>query len=475
MKQETAEQVQKRHDREQKELVRRKKDLAKPLPKLYLYYLFMVVSLAYITDEVASNITYQFQSNIINDFFVTNMSMKYGSGLSLYQMISALASLPLLLVILYKPLADRLGWKPFLVFNTFMMAIDLFIIYLSKDIVVFMIGSTLITFFVTHDVHVIYILETAPEKKRAIIYSLSKGIAVLGTLMVPLFRQLLMADDSSKWHLVFLVPAIFGFAVSLLALLTARKSTTSLHHRIAYLEKSDDQRQKEAVLDKEKNSQGGIKAGLVFSFKHRQLRNLMIVCFFFLIPSVATSTYQTVMVKSALMSEEQITQALYLYPVGNAIFTVLMGFISDRWGRKSSALTMTAVAIVSYALFFTGTMVSFPPMLMGFCAGAFVGAYWSAGDTIDSIMIGESAPTNLRSSCATVEAMIFFVGGLIGQGIVMVCQIFVPEKYLGLLYLLLVMPAMITALILLWKNVGETKGIDLDHVTGEEWDRSKPK
>jgi hypothetical protein len=112
---------------------------------------------------------------------------------------------------------------------------------------------------------------------------------------------------------------------------------------------------------------------------------------------------------------------------------------------------------------------------MGFCAGAFVGAYWSAGDTIDSIMIGESAPTNLRSSCATVEAMIFFVGGLIGQGIVMVCQIFVPEKYLGLLYLLLVMPAMITALILLWKNVGETKGIDLDHVTGEEWDRSKPK
>jgi hypothetical protein len=102
----------------------------------------------------------------------------------------------------------------------------------------------------------------------------------------------------------------------LLALLTARKSTTSLHHRIAYLEKSDDQRQKEAVLDKEKNSQGGIKAGLVFSFKHRQLRNLMIVCFFFLIPSVATSTYQTVMVKSALMSEEQITQALYLYPVG---------------------------------------------------------------------------------------------------------------------------------------------------------------
>jgi MFS family permease len=256
-------------------------------------------------------------------------------------------------------------------------------------------------------------------------------------------------------------------------LLTARESTTFLHHRIAYLEKSDEQREKEAELDRTKNSQGGIKAGLTFSFHHKQLRNLLLVCFFFLIPSVATSTYQTVMTKSALMNEEQITQALYLYPVGNAVFTVLMGFISDRWGRKPSALSMTAAALISYALFFTGTMVAFPPMLMGFCAGSFVGAYWSAGDTMDSIMIGESAPTNLRSSCATVEAIVFFVGGLIGQGLTMIGQLFVPEKYLGLLYLLLVLPAMVTALILLWKNVGETKGIDLDKVTGAEWDSPK--
>jgi MFS family permease len=472
-KEETAEHRRKRHEREQKELIRRKKDLARPLPKLYLYYLFLIVSLAYITDEVASNITYQFQSNIVNEFFVTDMQMNYGPGLSLYQMISFVASIPLLLVIVYKPLADRLGRKPFLVFNTLMMAAGLLIIYLSKDIVVFMIGSTLITFFVTHDVHVIYILETAPEKKRAVIYSLSKGIAVLGTLMIPLLRQLLMQSDSSRWHLVFLVPALFGSAVSFLALLTARESTTFLHHRIAYLEKSDEQREKEAELDRTKNSQGGIKAGLTFSFHHKQLRNLLLVCFFFLIPSVATSTYQTVMTKSALMNEEQITQALYLYPVGNAVFTVLMGFISDRWGRKPSALSMTAAALISYALFFTGTMVAFPPMLMGFCAGSFVGAYWSAGDTMDSIMIGESAPTNLRSSCATVEAIVFFVGGLIGQGLTMIGQLFVPEKYLGLLYLLLVLPAMVTALILLWKNVGETKGIDLDKVTGAEWDSPK--
>jgi MFS family permease len=473
-KEETPEHREKRHLREQKELVRRKKDLARPLPKLYLYYLFLVVSLAYIVDEIASNIANQFQSNIVTDFFVTNMGMEYGAGLSLYQTIGFVAALPLFLILLYKPLADKWGRKPFLVFNTLMMGVGLFIIYLSKDIVVFMVGSTLITFFVTHDVHVIYIMEAAPEKKRAIVYSLAKGIAVLGTLLVPWMRSIFMGNDSSKWHLVFLVPACLGFVVAFLALITARESTTFLRHRIDYLEKTDEERSADEEKDKALHAQGGIKAGLIFSFKHKQLRNLMIVCFFFLIASVATSTYQSVMTKSALMSEEDITNALYLYPVGNAIFTIMMGFISDKWGRKSSAIAMTSVAIAAYALFFTGSLVGFPPMLMGFFIGAFVGAYWSAGDTIDSIMIGESAPTNLRSSCTTVEAIIFFLGGLLGEGIAMLCQLFTPDRYLGLLYFLLVIPGMTVALVLLVKNVGETKGVNLDTVTGEEWDDHKP-
>jgi MFS family permease len=401
--------------------------------------------------------------------------MSYDQGLTNYQLIATLCSLPLLLVLLYKPLADKLGRKPFLVFNTLMMGVGLFIIFLSKNIAVFMIGSSLITFFVTHDVHVIYIMEAAPEKKRAIIYSLSKGIAVLGTLLVPWMRSVFMGNDSSQWHWVFLVPACLGFLVSLLALLTARESTTFLRHRIAYLEKSDEERANDEKKDKALHAQGGIKVGLLFSFKHKQLRNLMIVCFFFLIASISTSTYQSVMSKSAFMSEDEITQALYLYPVGNALFTIMMGFISDKWGRKPSAIAMTSVAIVSYALFFTGSLVGFPPMLMGFLIGAFVGSYWSAGDTIDSIMIGESAPTNLRSSCTTVEAIVFFLGGMVGQGVGMLCQAFFlsSERYLGLLYFLLAVPGMVIALVLLIKNVGETKGIDLDTVTGEEWDTPK--
>ena len=38
------------------------------------------------------------------------------------------------------------------------------------------------------------------------------------------------------------------------------------------------------------------------------------------------------MSKSALMTEEEITHALFLYPIGNAFFTLLSGFVSDKFG-----------------------------------------------------------------------------------------------------------------------------------------------
>ena len=40
------------------------------------------------------------------------------------------------------------------------------------------------------------------------------------------------------------------------------------------------------------------------------------------------------MAKSALMTEEEITLALFLYPVGNALFTLISGFVSDNYSRN---------------------------------------------------------------------------------------------------------------------------------------------
>ena len=75
------------------------------------------------------------------------------------------------------PLADKFGRKPFLVINTLCMGLGLFLVYLSKDIYVYMIGGTLMSFMVSHDMQCVYILECSDEKSRARNYAIVKAVA----------------------------------------------------------------------------------------------------------------------------------------------------------------------------------------------------------------------------------------------------------------------------------------------------------
>lgn len=206
--------IEKKKQRETKELVRREKQFKFKENKFYLFYLFMILSLVFITDEIASTISIQFQSNIINDFFVNNLNMSYGEGLSLFSALGFITYPISLLMVLYRPLADRFGRKPFLIINTFCMTLGLFIVYLSREIVVYMIGGTLMGFMVSHDMQAVYILECSNEKTRARNYSIVKAVAILGILLIPLLRATLMQNVSSRWHLVYLVPSIIGFILS---------------------------------------------------------------------------------------------------------------------------------------------------------------------------------------------------------------------------------------------------------------------
>ena len=59
-----AKNVERLQAREAKELIRREKQLGARRNKFYMIYLFMILSLIYITDEMASTISIQFQANI---------------------------------------------------------------------------------------------------------------------------------------------------------------------------------------------------------------------------------------------------------------------------------------------------------------------------------------------------------------------------------------------------------------------------
>ena len=153
------EKVAKLKIKEAKELKRREKQAKFKENKFYLIYLFMILSIVFITDEIASTIGIQFQSNIINEFFVDGMGMTYGEGLSLSSAIGFISYPITLLIVFYRPLADKFGRKPFLVINALSMALGLFIVYLSNNYIVYMIGSSLMGFMVSHDMQAVYILE----------------------------------------------------------------------------------------------------------------------------------------------------------------------------------------------------------------------------------------------------------------------------------------------------------------------------
>ncbi len=457
--------------REARELVRRERQLQARSNHYYMVYLFMVLSLIYIIDEIASTISIQFQSNIINEFFVQKMGMEYGEGLSLSSALGFITYPVTLLIVVYRPLADRFGRKPFLVINTFMMGMGLFLVYLSDNILVYMIGSSLMGFMVSHDMQCVYILECSSEKNRARNYALTKAVAILGTLLIPLLRETFMQNQSERWHLVYLAPAILGFTLSLVALLFARETNTFLVNRVKYLKTPIEEREKQSREEKNSNAQGGIINAIRFAFRHRQLRFLMLSCCFFYSASLGTATYNTVMKESALMTEEAITMALYLYPVGNALMTFIAGVVSDRFGRKTTIMAMSGSAVVCYSLFIAGAMLGWTPLLTGFAIGGFMGSYWGAGDTIGGIMFSESAPTNLRSSVTVINTLLNGIIGGLATIVTIILLPLIPSSTFGYMYLGLTIPGLIGAIFIMWKYVGETRGLDLKKVTGAEWDK----
>ncbi len=465
--------IEKRRMREARELVRREKQLRARSGQYYMVYLFMVLSLIYIVDEIASTISIQFQSNIINEFFVQNMGMEYGEGLSLFSALGFITYPVTLLIVFYRPLADRFGRKPFLIINTFVMGLGLFLVYLSDNIYVYMIGGSLMGFMVSHDMQCVYILECSNEKNRARNYALIKAVAILGTLLIPLLRETLMQNQSGRWHLVYLVPAILGFLLSFVALLFAKETDTFLVNRVRYLKTPLEEREKQSAQEKNSNAQGGIVNAVKFAFKHRQLRFLMLACCFYYSASLATATYNTVMKESAGMTEEAITMALYLYPVGNALMTFIAGLVSDRFGRKITIIAMSCSAVVCYSLFIAGAMFGFTPLIIGFAIGGFMGSYWGAGDTIGGIMFSESSPTNLRSSVTVINTLLNGIIGGLATIVTIVLLPLIPTEAFGYMYLVLTIPGLVGAIIIIWKYIGETKGLDLKKVTGTEWDKNR--
>ncbi|MBR5424786.1 MAG: MFS transporter [Clostridia bacterium] len=457
-----------------REIARREKQLAGPRGRFYLPYLIFIVCLVYITDEIASQIGTLMKTEIAND-----MLSHFGeSSVGMLDILSVISVPFLALGILYKPLSDRFGRKPFLVINTFGMAFGLVIVYLSRSVPAYVLGACVIQFFVPHDMQAVYIMEAAPAKHRAKLYSVVKCVAMLGVLLVPLLRRFLM-QETGQWRRVYIIPAAVGLVTSFLALLLAKETDAFNRSRINYLRGN--------TVENGTDAEGGVIPALKFVWRHKQLRWLYIAVAFAEAGYLLTVDYEVVItygyaqhfLEQGAFSDlaaavesvgvNQVTSALFLFPVGCALGQLLPGFVADRKSRKAAALFSSLAAVVFFLGFMLGSRAGMPPYLVGFFCGACIGFFWANVDTIN-MMTGESCPTALRSSILATVSVATGVGVAVGYAVTLPLLTALGNASAGPVLLCVATPCLIAAFAVLALKTHDTRGVDMTTVRGDEWD-----
>lgn len=470
------EKLAKRQLRKEKEIAYWEKQKARPKSKTYFWYLVLIIALIYAVDEIASQIGTLMKTEIANDLFQS------ASSVTILNLLQVVAVPFQILGILYRPLADRFGRKTFLIINTFGMSFAMFVIFLSNNAIMYFVGACMIMFFIPHDMHVVFIMESSPQKRRAITYSVIKFFANMGVMLIPILRRLLM-QNAGEWRNVYMIPAIVGIVVSFVALLCARETDAFIDSRLRYLKMTEDELRAEEAQKKADNAQGGLIAALKFGFKHKQLR-WVFICFALAgIGVIGSLDYQTIIsygyAQSVhggitdeflnLVSINEVTKALILFPIGSAIAQVIMGFVSDLKGRKVAAITVAANCLVCFVGFTLGAKTNFNPYVVGFLCGAFVGSYYSTNDVL-IMMASESAPTNLRSSTSSAQTVVGFVGYALAYMIYVPITMIFGNASIATVSLCLLVPSFAITLIALIKNTHDTRNVNLETVTGTEWD-----
>ena len=475
----TPEKLAKSSVRREKEILKWEKEKARPKKNLYFVYLVFIITLIYSTDEIASQIGTLMKTEIANDLL-----SKFGeSSVGLLDILSILVVPFQALGLLYRPLADRWGRKKFLIINTFGMSFAMLVIFLSNNLFLYFVGACMVQFFIPHDMHVVYIMESSPSKHRARVYSSIKFVANMSVMLIPFLRRMLM-ENASEWRNVYLIPALVGVVTSFIALATARETDSFIDSRLRHLRMSDEERRAEKEKADAANAQGGLIPALKFAMKHNQLRWLYITSALANLGFIGTINYQVILtygyagnmasggkITEAILdsvSTGEVTTALFMFPIGCAVSQVIMGFISDSKGRKTAAITTAVNCLIAFVTFTVGSSLAWNPYLVGFLCGASIGSFYSTNDVL-IMMIGESAPTNLRSSAMSAQFIVTAAGVALSYVIGLPIITLAGNSATGIVSLSLLVPGFIAAFFSLVRKTNETKGIDMDTVTGCEW------
>lgn len=454
--------------REEKQLSRLNKSRAKGSYGGYFLVLVMLIAIVNILDEVTSNLTVTVQSSFVTEFFVNNPFLgkyyTFQEGLALHSTIGIVTYVFGIITPFYKALADKWGRKPLFAISTLGMATGLAIIYLSTSYIMFLVGFAVISFFMGHDIQIIYILEEAPDKHRAKIYSFLKSFGILGVILIPTLRDMLMGDDPTRWRDIFLVPAVIGFIAVLLVILFAKDTKVFISERIEYLSRPFEERQAEKALQKQRKeaqrNQSGVFNGVKYIFSNKDTKSLIISHIIFDSAMPAIALYFESAMHKVGMSTSEITKALFMVPVIYATITFLSGFIADKLGRKATVTGFSVTCILGYCLFVAGILLGWNPYLIGAFAGLYQGSYWIGRDYMN-VMMTEKVPTDIRASVVGAEGLLVIIGLVVGYGAAVLGMLKFPIWWVCLAISVV---AVGVAAVMFTVQVKETKGVDLDEI-----------
>ncbi len=454
--------------KEQRELSRLGKMQKRSSGGKYFLVLIMLIAIVNILDEVTSNLTVTVQSSFVTEFFVNNPFMgkyyTYEDGLAFHSGIGVFTYVLGLFTPFYKALADKWGRKPLFAMSTLGMALGLLVIHLSSSYIMFLVGFAIISFFMGHDIQIIYILEEAPDKHRAKIYSFLKSFGILGVILIPTLRDILMGDDATKWREIFLVPALIGFVAVLLVILFAKDTKVFINERIEYLSRPLAEREAEKALKKQQKeaqrNQSGVFNGVKYIFSNKDTKMLIISHIIFDSAMPAIALYFESSMHRAGMSTSSITKALFMVPVIYAAITFLSGFIADKLGRKATVTGFSVTCVLGYILFVAGILCGWNPYLVGAFAGLYQGSYWIGRDYMN-VMMTEKVPTDIRASVVGAEGLLVIIGLALGY-VVTIVGMTVTEIWWACLAVSI--PAVSVAAIMFALKVKETKGVNLDEI-----------
>ena len=455
-------------ERENRQLSKLNRTRAKGTYSGYFFVLLCLIAIVNILDEVTSNLTVTVQSSFVTEFFVNNPFMgkiyTYEEGLALHSSIGVFTYVLGIITPFYKALADKWGRKPLFVISTLGMALGLLVIHLSSSYIMFLVGFAIISFFMGHDIQIIYILEEAPDRHRAKIYSFLKSFGILGVILIPTLRDILMGDDATQWRKIFLVPSIIGFAAVLLVILFAKDTKVFISERIAYLSRPYEEREAEKELKKKQKeaqrNQSGVFNGVKYIFSNKDTKMLIIAHIIFDSAMPAIALYFESSMHRAGMSTAEITKALFMVPVIYAAITFLSGFIADKFGRKATVTGFSIFCVTGYILFVAGILNGWNPYLIGSLAGLYQGSYWIGRDYMN-VMMTEKVPTDIRASVVGAEGLLVIIGLVVGYALAVVGMIFFPIWWVCLAISVV---AVFAAAVMFTLKVKETKGINLDKI-----------